>query len=166
MARDRDDRRRDDDHFSQIDDRMEQFDKLLQRMDQRYSLKKNGDSWRQYLGKVITIDRVLLFLMLIYQAGGQVQNYKLQLDGLVTREQAVVQQQGQLTQQLDAASRMLDEQGGIVKDLMSETERLKTTSSSLTDRIGRTITRAEFEATVQQRIIPRLERIEQTLKVQ
>jgi hypothetical protein len=126
----------------------------------RQSLRKNGESWKAYLGKVFTVDRILLLIVLIYQLGGQVKSYTSQLEGLVKREEAVLDQQRTLTTQIAAQRGLVEEQGELVMGLMNETARLEQARRQLDDRISRTVTRQEFKAAIEERILPRLDRIE------
>jgi hypothetical protein len=131
---------------------------------QRGSLRKNGESWKVYLGKVFTIDRILLLTVLIYQFGGQVQSFKTEQANVVQSQTTIAKQHEAVLSQMRAASELQQDTGQVVLELMAETDRLSKVSRTLEDRMNRTVTRSEFQSAIQQRLIPRLERIEQSLK--
>jgi septal ring factor EnvC (AmiA/AmiB activator) len=127
------------------------------------SLRKNGGTWGDYVTKIVTPERIMLVVLLVYQFGGQVQQIKQQLEYVTARDQEVTAQQEELTQQLAAARSLFTAQEETVLELMAHTDTLRTTTAGLDDRINRTVTRAEFKEALDQRILPRLERIERRM---
>ncbi len=140
-------------------------------IDSHFSMRKNGESWRDYLVKVITPDRILMAALLVYQVGGQVQLFKLQVNGLVDREKNLIVQQENLNKQQTAQRELQVEQSRTIERLRTETDTLmeenakfRQISVRLTDQIKGSMTRSEFNSTVRQQILPRLERIERQVR--
>lgn len=163
-------RRRHDRKLDAISRQLDELENAHHRLESRFSLKKNGDTWKTYLGKVVTPERVMLLIMLIYQFGGQMQRVTTNLEGLDQREQVLTQQHHELTAQMRAARDLQNMQGEIVMDLMAQTNRLSEEGKRLeearvrlTDDMRRTVKRDEFERALKQQLLPRIDRIERAL---
>lgn len=157
-------RRHHDVRLDRVEQYLEEIVREQESQKHRGSLRKNGESWKAYLGKVFTVDRILLLIVLIYQFGGQVQSFKTEQANVVQSQATIAKQHEAVLQQMRTASELQEETGQVVLELMSETDRLSKVSRTLEDRMNRTVTRAEFQSAIQQRLIPRLERIEKSLK--
>lgn len=154
------------DRLGRIEHVLKKLAEQQYQLTQRQSLRKNGESWMRYLGKVFTLDRILLLIVLIYQFGGQVQSYKTQLANLVEARTAVIQQQAAVTEQVAVQKRITETQGESVAQLIAETNRLALVVGHLDDQMKLTITRSELKDAVDGRLIPRLERIEHAVNME
>jgi len=134
---------------------------LLEAIDHRQSVKKNGDRLPAYLSRVITPGRIMWVLLavmnviqLTWFAGGKFRDVQIRLEAsdqtaaIVKGLEENTQKQGQLTAEL----------AGTVEDLMKQNAALATTARGLDDRMA--VLRGDFNRTVQLQIIPRLEKIE------
>lgn len=152
-------------HRSDNDGQVEEMVKHA--LENYFSVKKNGDTWKQYVVKVVTPDRILLLALLVYTAGGQVQLFKLQVNGLLEREKNVVTQQKAITAQQEQQRVLQSEQARTIQTLkqetetlMNENEKFHSLSTRLNDQIRGYVTRSEFNSVIRQQILPRLDRIE------
>lgn len=150
-------------------DRLSRIEYAIEKLAERQSMRKNGESWPQYVfGKVLTVDRVLMggiiAIQLVFSFGGQVQSARSQLESLVKAREAVVAQQDVLAQQVTIQQQITAAQGTSVDRLMSETTRLSRVVGQLDDQMKQTVKRAELKDAVEGRLIPRLERIEKAVK--
>lgn len=157
-----------DHHRRQDDERIAEVVRLA--LGQHFSVKKNGDTWAQYLGKVVTPDRLLLAAVLVFQFGGQFQQARAQLDGLVTDRQDVATQLAGARELLEKQQAAQSQQAATLNllrsqtdALMAESEKFRVLSTRLADQVRGSVTRNEFNTTVQQQLLPRLERIERTI---
>lgn len=154
-------------HFDRDDDERERIITSLRRIvhdevKARTSSwpKKNGDGLLGYIGRLITPERIALTVLLIYNLGGRVQQFTTSVTGL-EKENAqlagrVADVSGQLyriAEQQSEAKGTLDKQDAAIAELQART-------AALNNQIRLTVTRGEFREAVEQRIIPRLDRIE------
>lgn len=156
-------RRQQDPRLDRIEQYLEHIQSEQEAIKHRGSLLKNGDSWKDYLGKVFTVDRILLLILLIYQFGGQVATFNRERSDVLQSQASLTKQHDTVLQQMKAAQELQSDTGEAVLTLYRETDRLAKVSRQLEDRMNRTVTRSEFQSTVQQRLLPRLERIEKAL---
>jgi hypothetical protein len=139
------------------DDLVEQ---LVRKLDHRFSLRKNGDTWPSYLGKIATPERLMLVVLMVWQFGGEFRDLQRQVEALATTKAEVDAIAVAMQTQIEEHRVITAEYKGTVEALMMENAALAATAKSLNDRVGLAITRGDFNRVVQLQIIPRLEKIE------
>lgn len=152
------------------DTRLDRIEKAIERIQEsqrvashRNSLIKNGETWWQYIGKVFTVDRILLLIVLIYQIGGRVQYYTSRLDDVQKQQELVAKQHEAVVEQMRNTLTLQQQLAEAVEIQKSETARLSQVSRQLNDRISLTVTRREFERALAERISQPLNRIERAI---
>ena len=122
--------------------------------------KKDGDGVLGYIGRIITPERIALVVLLVYNLGGRVQQFTTSVTGLekenaqlAARVADVSGQIYRLAEQQTATKGTLDKQDAAIAELQSR-------STAINKQIQLTVTRGEFKEAIEQRIIPRLDRIE------
>lgn len=123
-------------------------------------LVKNGESWGTFLLRQITLERIGLVILVLFQVGGGWQQAKHEL--AVATDRAIA-----LTAQIEAVGNKVD---GVANKVNATTEglaivqydmqRRQALETDRDDRINQSITRAEFNTVVNQQLLPRLDRIE------
>jgi len=138
-------------------------DAIAARLAHRRSIKKNGEPWSEYFGKLITPGRLAWLVLFIVQgiqlawgAGRQFRDVQIRLESsdqtaaIVKGLEDNTATQGALTAELrDTVDR-----------LMQENDVLAKTTRGLNEQVRLTVTRGEFQRVVQLQLIPRLEKIE------
>jgi hypothetical protein len=125
--------------------------------------KKNGDGLLGYIGRLVTPERILLVIVLIYNVGGRVQEFQTNMRGVLERETmlgAKIEAVSQQLARLDTLTVNQEEAKGTALKQDAAIEELQRRSRLADQRLQLTITRQEFREAVEQRIVPRLERIE------
>lgn len=144
-------------------------------MADRSSLKKNGHTWPQWFGKVLTVDRIILVLIavgsFVFSAGGQINQARRELRSAADQataasgtaavaaaksEDAAVKSQAATNQMLQMRQELTS-----VIDAMKKQQAI---SDDLNARVALSVTRTEFRAALNQQVLPRLERIEQKVE--
>ncbi len=139
------------------------MNEFIKALNERQSIRKNGDTWPDYFTKVITPGRVMWIVLAavyvvqaIWVAGTQFRDVQVRLEAsdatadIVKGLEENTKKQGELTAEL----------AGTIEALMVENAALASTAKGLNDRVMLTITRGEFQRVVQLQLIPRLEKIE------
>lgn len=127
---------------------------------ERTSFKKNGGTWKQWAGKVVTIERAALAVVsagvIVFTAGGNFQAARRDLADAVTKSTAASEENKK------TAALIVDVKSEIAD--LTKTMRVQATLNATFDqqlKLG--VTRPEFFAVIQQQVLPRLERIERRL---
>lgn len=143
---------------------------LKEALEHRAELRKNGETWKTYVFRVFTIDRVIMTVVLLVTLGRTFSDAQHQLSEAIDRANTATQLASTASQQATVASRKADdaaqalegartELAGVVADL----QRQSALESDLKERVALSVTRSEFSSALAQQILPRLERIEQRL---
>lgn len=123
------------------------------------SFRKNGESWWQWLQKIVTPQNVLLVLIGAYTVGGRAQRLETtSVEALETAKEAarvIAVQQDEMA----AMRKVIDSQATII-DRQETMHATKGDVGALADRVSLAITRQEFQKFHREQILPRLERIE------
>jgi len=147
--------------MNQLDPRIDELLRQVRELSHQRSLRKNGESWPAYVGKIVTPERVMLAVMLIWQFGGEWRDLKVKVDENI----AAVQHKADQVDALAESVRLREETAKQLSiDTKATTDDLKAEMVSLTERVNRTITRAEFNAAINNGVVPRLASIEKQLK--
>ena len=141
------------------DDRL---DELLKKFDHQFSLRKNGDNPMRYVLRLLTPERAMLLLLVVWQLGGQFRDIQVQVQRLSEREEHVQALTEDLSKQLEEARRLSLDQKATVEELTQTQERLASTTQEIDDRISRTVTRPEFNE-ARNSLVARLDRIEKAI---
>jgi hypothetical protein len=142
------------------DPRIDELLKQVKDLAHQNSLKKNGESWPAYIGKIVTPERAMLAVMMVWQFGGEWRDMKVKVDEQLVQVDtlaATVRAREETAKQL-----ALDTQA-TTDDLRSDMAELSKATKGLEDRVSRTITRSEFNAAINTGIVPRLASIEKRL---
>jgi len=135
-------------------------EQLVKQLDHRASLKKNGDTWPSYLGKIATPERLMLAVLVVWQFGGEFRDLQLQVEALATTKDEVDAIAIAMQTQVEEHRVITAEYKDTVDQIMLENAALAETAKALNDRVGLAMTRGDFNRVVQLQIIPRLEKIE------
>jgi hypothetical protein len=82
-------------------------------LEDRASLKKNGHTWGQYLGKWVTPQNVLIVAMAVFTVGGRVQEVQTGVAAAIAAADAAMaatEAQEKLARELSARTQAVDEQ--------------------------------------------------------
>jgi hypothetical protein len=139
-------------------------------LEDQSSLKKNGHTWAEWLGKVVTPERVMLLGLTLFSLGGRLSDAQRELavatkqaSDAIDTAAAASKQAMVAAQQVAATTQTLSE---VRKDIDAITKALKSAEASRVEMGGRVqlaVTRGEFQRVVNQQLIPRLERIERRM---
>lgn len=127
------------------------------------ALRKNGDTWPEWLMKHLTIQNIAIAVLLIYQLGGRVVRYDDAVEtARIAAETArvaatAVQKQEQLSSEFLGDLNRLD---GLLERHSAQLKAQEDTNRLLSEQVRLNVTRGEFQRVVQQQLVPRLERIE------
>lgn len=156
------DRRQEDQHIAHV---------VRTTAAQQSSLRKDGDTWPEYLVRVVTPERLGILAILVFQFGGQFQQFTTDVRDLKLAKATVEEQLKASRETLDKTHETLMLQAATLNRLESQTTRLTTENEKtqglslrLTDQIRGAVTRSEFNAAINQGILPRLDRIETLVK--
>jgi len=147
--------------MTQSDPRIDELLRTVRELSHQRSLRKNGESWPAYVGKIVTPERVMLAVMLIWQFGGEWRDMKVKVDDGIAK----VTEKSEQVDALAETVRLREETAKqLAIDTRGTTDELKAEMAALTDRVNRTITRNEFNAAINNGVVPRLASIEKQLK--
>ncbi len=150
------------------DERLAQI--VAEQIGKHFSVIKNGETWREYLGKVFSPQNLILITIFVFNVGGAVRDYQAQLSGATNDVKALGQQVAAAKEQIaalqninvaqtDTLDRLILERN----ELSSQVKQFKEASLQFDDRLRRTVTRQDFDAALNLRVLPRLERMERAL---
>jgi len=164
------------------DDQSALVTELLKALNERHSVKKNGESWRAWIRKVSTPERwFALVTMLVTTAftsifwmGGEwrvwrsdvaaISAIKTEVTTTVTATKEEIAKQMKEAAAVTAEARELNKKyEENVDALMEQTALLERTTRGLDQRVSRTVTRQDFNELanlVRNQIAPQLQRIE------
>lgn len=144
-------------------------------MADRASLKKNGHTWPQWFGKVLTVDRLILVAVavfsFVFNFGGQISDARRELK--TAAQQATTASQVAAvaaSKSEDAAQKSQDATAEMLKmrteltDVIAAMKKQQAVSDGLNERISLNVSRNEFRAALTQQVLPRLERIEKKVE--
>jgi hypothetical protein len=134
----------------------------------RSSLKKNGHTWREWVVKVFTPERlVLIFVAIIsmaYSFGGDIRAARTQLTTAAAKADVASTKAELAAAKSEAAAvtnvELQQQLQGVIHTLQEQKAQQATFNAQINDRVALAVTRAEFRSAVTQQILPRLERIE------
>ncbi len=129
----------------------------------RASLKKNGHTWGQYLGKLVTPERVMLAILAVFSFGGRVQEMQAGVAEAVKVAAQAKEVQTRLLKEISSLRDTVDEQKSVIAD-QQMSHATKSDVVAVSDRIRLNVTRREFEEAIYRGLVPRLDRIEQSVK--
>lgn len=144
---------------------------VRQSLDDRMSFRKGGTPWSEYLFRLATPERVLLagltVIMWTFTLGGELRDFRQTV--VDARKAAVLAhelraQQDEVLEQLAAGSRLIAEQHRAIEQMQTRLDTLATKAeiADVSERMKESITRGEFQRTINSQIVPRLARIEQS----
>jgi hypothetical protein len=128
------------------------------------SLKKNGETWWQYAGKIITPERVILVVIAVFTFGGDIRDARRDLKTSVDQAMQASQKADVATKQAESAMAELLMARDELRQVLDATTKQQAFNADVTDRVSRSVTRSEFKSAIEQRVLPRLERIEKALQ--
>lgn len=144
---------------------------MRKEIEESRSLRKNGSTWRSWLVKLFTPERVLLAVILVFQFGGNVADARRRLNEASRLASEAAEKAGLVAKQADAAAAAVESArvqiDGAQEQLRGVSVALEKQSQfnrDLDERIRRDVTRSEFMSVVQQQILPRLQRIEDEVR--
>ena len=134
------------------------------------SLKRNGHTTGQWIGRVITPERALLVGLFLFQFYARVERVETDVSGFRERTRMMEQQHERLNSQLseidasvEASDKQLLELRATITAqtalLSAQTQQLR----ALTARQSTTVTRSEMDSAIEQRVRPPLDRMEKAL---
>lgn len=145
-------------------------DGVADAFDHRAQLRKNGETWKTYVFRVFTLDRVIMTVVLLVTVGRYFSDAQHQLSDALDRANAATQMASAASQQATLASRKADDAAQALEgartelsSVVADLHRQAALEADLKDRVALSMTRGEFSSALAQQIIPRLERIEQRL---
>lgn len=122
--------------------------------------KKNGDGLLGYLGRLITPERIALAFLLAYQVGGRVQEITTEMRGFEQKNALLATQVADVNANVERLGHAQQAAAGLAVKQDAAITDLKARTVALNQRLSLTVTRGEFQEAVEQRILPRLDRIE------
>lgn len=120
------------------------------------SLKKNGESWPVFITRQITFDRIILIGLAVFALGRTVQQYDEKVTQAINAAAIITEQQRQTANELKILREQVAQQAD---QLQRASEQVK----MFEDALRLTVQRTEFRSTVDQQILPRLNRMEVAL---
>lgn len=136
------------------------------------SFRKNGESWREYwFTKWITPQNICVLVMAAVTIGGRVQRIEGGVDDatkVAARAAEVAakaaESQAQLLQEIGRLSRTVDAQQSLIEK-QRELYATKDDVTSVRERVRLSVTRNEFQEAIFRGVVPRLDRIEKSVKM-
>jgi hypothetical protein len=129
-------------------------------LDSRSKPFKNGEAWSMWLWRTITPERVGLGVLLLFQLGGGYSDVKHALEDAATKAKAAVETSNETAKKADAIAVSLADTNKKLEDATKRIEEHTQLDADIKDRVMQSPTRSEFQAALNQQILPRLERIE------
>lgn len=133
------------------------------------SLKKNGDTWWEYVSKVITPERVLLVAVLVFNVGGRVQKFdtdlalqREQTRAMQERTQVMATQHEHINLQLADVAGLQKMQASLFVEQREQLSALAKLVGGLNAAQKLAVSRGEFNDAIQRQIVPRLDRLERS----
>jgi hypothetical protein len=122
--------------------------------------KKNGDGLLGYIGRLVTPERIMLAIVLVYQLGGRVQQFTTNISTLEAKNQQLAAQIADVNANVERLGHAQQAAAGLAEKQDVAITDLKARAVALNQRLALTVTRGEFREAIEQRILPRLDRIE------
>lgn len=136
-------------------------------LDSRNKPFKNGETWQAYLFRTITIERILLAGLLLFNLGGSVKEARQALTIATTSVTSATVAAEAASAAASVAGRKADAAAENIKAVQAQLEsalvemkQQAATTNELRDQVKTKLTRSEFNNALEQRILPRLDRIE------
>lgn len=136
-------------------------------LDSRFQLGKNGEGWKDYVGRLVTPERLGLAILLVYQLGGGVNEARQAIQAAAAQAVIASARADQASQKADIASQKADSAAAallssqqqidtLVADMHQHAER----DAELKESVSQRVTRSDFKQAIEQELKPRLDRIE------
>lgn len=126
-------------------------------------LRKNGETWKAYVARQITPERLGLLALLIFNLGGGVRDAQEQLRRAAVQAQTASTKADTASQRADSTAQALDATRRQLDQMAADLKRQSDANRDVQDRIAMSVTRSEFASAIAQQVLPRLERIERRL---
>jgi hypothetical protein len=131
-------------------------------LDARIKPFKNGESWQVYLFRTFTLERIGLAILLIYNLGGGVHEAKVAIQSAAVGATEARARAEAASIKADIAADKIQEVQKQLEVAVIELQKQAAMGTDTRDRMGMTVTRTEFNSTIKQQILPRLDRIEKS----
>lgn len=132
-------------------------------LEDRASIKKNGHTWAQYLGKLITPERIALAVMTAFTVGGYFTDAKRDLREATSQAKTATDLARTASKAADAASDTLTQTRLDLAAVIADLHTQAGFNTDMSNKLAMSVTRFEFQSAIRQQIMPRLERIERRL---
>ncbi len=126
-------------------------------------LRKNGETWKAYVTRQVTPERICLVALLLFNFGGAAHDAQQQLKVSTEQAQAASANAASASEKADRAAVSLEATRQQLDRMTADLKQQAEANRDLKDRVAMSVTRAEFTAALAQQVLPRLERIERRL---
>lgn len=136
------------------------------------TLSKNGDSWGGWMLRIATPERIFWLMCAIFVLGGRVRDYESGQQGLQGQAEKLSAVYAAVEKDVRTLQAQIIEQSQFLKAQETQLNNVNTAAATKADiarveaQVRVSITRREFQATLRQQILPRLDRIEKRLPAQ
>lgn len=132
------------------------------------SFRRNGHTWAQWFEKIVTPQNVLLAIIVVFQFGGKVQRFDTDLSTQQERTRVMQAQHEEINRQIADIILLMKKSDAALSETRAQLDELRRSANQraaamtvLSDQVHQAVKRNEFNAAVNQTIVPKLERIEE-----
>lgn len=132
-------------------------------LDEQRSLRKNGETWSEYARKIVTPERVMLVLLVLFRFGGDLRDAQRALETATRQATEASEKADAASAKAQAAADTLFFVQRNLEAVMATIKEQATFNDQIKGKVDLAVTRQEFNAAMRQQILPRLERIERRI---